>query len=109
MTDTSFQGANILFVSSFGANAIRKECTGFFFFFFFEKYKIKKIKKKKKRTYNNIKTISTAEEDNRTTGCLFDYPYFRENCKLTVMDLRKQQALDANPKANAANKFYRKF
>ena len=33
LTDTSFQGANILFVSSFGANAIRKECTGFFFFF----------------------------------------------------------------------------
>ena len=26
LTDTSFQGANILFVSSFGANSLRKEC-----------------------------------------------------------------------------------
>ena len=80
------------------------------FFFFLRNYKLKKIKKNNIRTYNNIKTISTAEEDDRTTGCLFDYPHFKENCKLTVMDLRKQQqALDANPKANAANKFYRKF
>ena len=50
----------------------------------------------------------TDEEDDSTTGCLFEYPYVKENWKLIVMDLRKQQALDADPKVNAANKFYRK-
>ena len=33
------------------------------------------------------------------TGCLLDYPYFKENYKLIAIDLSKQQALDAGPKA----------
>ena len=31
------------------------------------------------------------------TGCLLDYPYFKENYKIMAIDLSKQQALDADP------------
>ena len=34
-----------------------------------------------------------------TTGCLLDYHYFKENCKLTAIDLSKQEELDAYPKS----------
>ena len=37
--------------------------------------------------------------DDYTTGWLLDYPYFKKHCKLIAIDLRKQQALDADPKA----------
>ena len=30
---------------------------------------------------------------------MLDYPYFKENYKLIVIDLSKQQALDADPRA----------
>ena len=39
------------------------------------------------------------------TGCLLDYPYFKENYKLTAIDLRMQQVLDADPKAIQQIKF----
>ena len=32
------------------------------------------------------------------TGCLLDYPYFKENYKLIAIDLSKQQALNADPR-----------
>ena len=31
--------------------------------------------------------------------CLLDYTYFKKHYKMIAIDLRKQQALDANPKA----------
>ena len=34
-----------------------------------------------------------------TTGCLLDYDYFKSYYKMIVIDLSKQQALDADPKA----------
>ena len=34
-----------------------------------------------------------------TTGCLLDYPYFKDYCKMIAIDLSKQQALDTDPKA----------
>ena len=36
--------------------------------------------------------------DDYTTGCLLDYPYFKENYNLLATDLGKQQAPDADPK-----------
>ena len=33
------------------------------------------------------------------TGCLLDYSYFKENYKMIAIDLSKQQALDADPRA----------
>ena len=48
--------------------------------------------------YENIKT-ATGQRDDYTTGCLLDYPYFKENYKMIAIDLSKQQALDADPRA----------
>ena len=51
------------------------------------------------KTYENIRKIATGQVDNYTTGCLLDYPYFKENYKMIAMDLSKQQALDSDPSA----------
>ena len=53
--------------------------------------------KNKKVTYKNIRKIATGQGDDYTTGCLLDYAYFRD--KMIVIDLSKQQALDADPRA----------
>ena len=37
--------------------------------------------------------------DDYTTGCLLDYIYFKSDYKMIAVDLTKQQALDADPKA----------
>ena len=51
------------------------------------------------KTYENIRKIATGQGDDYTTGCLLVYIYF-ENCyKMIAVDLSKQQALDADPKA----------
>ena len=34
-----------------------------------------------------------------TTGCLLDYNYFKNYYKMIAMDLSRQQALDADPRA----------
>ena len=55
--------------------------------------------KNNKITYENIRKIATGQGDDYTTGCLLDYPYFKENYKMIAIDLSKQQALDADPRA----------
>ena len=55
--------------------------------------------KSNKVTYENIRKIATGQGDDYTTGCLLDYPYFKDNYKLIVWYLSKQQALDADPRA----------
>ena len=55
--------------------------------------------KNDKITYENIRKIATGQGDDYTTGCLLDYPYFKENYKMIAIDLSKQQALDADPRA----------
>ena len=56
--------------------------------------------KNKKVTYQNIRKIVTGQRDDYTTGCLLDYPYFKDNYKMIAVDLSKQQAFDADPRAN---------
>ena len=51
------------------------------------------------KTYKNIRKIATGQGDDYTIGCLLDYSYFKENYKLIAIDLSKQQALDADPRA----------
>ena len=41
----------------------------------------------------------TSQGDDYTTSCLLDYVYFKNYYKMTAIDLSKQQALDADPKA----------
>ena len=50
------------------------------------------------KTYENI-WKNTIIQDDYTTGCLLDYPYFKEDYKLNATDLSKHQALDLNQKA----------
>ena len=38
-------------------------------------------------------------QDDYITGCLLDYNYFKKYYKMIAIDLSKQQALDADPKA----------
>ena len=51
------------------------------------------------RTYDNFSKIATGQGDDYTTGCLLDYPYFKNYYKMVATDLSKQQKLDADPKA----------
>ena len=51
------------------------------------------------KTYENIRKITIGREDDYTTGFLLDYTYFKKYYKIIAIDLNKQQALDADPKA----------
>ena len=55
--------------------------------------------KNNKVTYENIRKIATGQRDDYTTGCLLDYPYLKDTYKMIAVDLSKQQALDADPRA----------
>ena len=48
------------------------------------------------RIYDNI---MVGQADDHTTGCLLDYNYFNNYYKMIAIDLSKQEALDADPKA----------
>ena len=49
------------------------------------------------KQYDEVRKVSTGQGDDYATGCLLDYAYFKDNYKITVVDLSKQKALDANP------------
>ena len=45
------------------------------------------------KTYENISKIAIGLGDDYTTGCLINYPYFKENYETLAIDLSKQQTL----------------
>lgn len=45
------------------------------------------------RTYNNIQKFATGLGDVYITGCLLDYPFFKENYMTIAIDLSKKKAL----------------
>ena len=51
------------------------------------------------KQYDEVRKVSTTYVDDYTTGCLLDYSYFKDNYKLIAVDLRKQKAVDADPRA----------
>ena len=55
--------------------------------------------KNNKVTYENIRKIATGQGDYYTTDFLLDYSYFADTYKMIAVDLSKQQALDADPRA----------
>ena len=57
------------------------------------------------RTYDNIWKIATGQRDDYTTGCLLDYNHFNKHCKMMLIDLSNQQALDSDPKAIQQSNF----
>ena len=51
------------------------------------------------KAYENIRKITIGQGDDYTIGFFLDYTYFKKYYKMIAIDLSKQQALDAHPKA----------
>ena len=49
--------------------------------------------------HENIRNIAAGQRDDYTTGCLLDYNYFKKYHEMITIDLSRQQALDADPRA----------
>ena len=108
LVEPSFQGINRLFVLAFEGDAQRIVHTGYYLpnveindyniTINGENFFDQPIKNNK-ATYENIRKITTGQGDDYTTGCLLDYSYFIDTYKMIAVDLSKQQALDADPRA----------
>ena len=107
LVELSFQGVNRLFALAFENDAQRTSHSNYFLpnaevkeynimingeNFFDQPIKNNKV------TYENRK-IATGQGDDYTTGCFLDYSYFVDTYKMIAVDLNKQQALDADPRA----------
>ena len=107
LIDPSFQGVNSLFVLPFENEAQRtsdkryyippREIKNYVMIdgqnFFDQPIRNNLI------TYGSIQNISTGQGDDYATGCLLVYDSFSKYYKMIAIDLSKQQALDADPKA----------
>ena len=108
MVEPSFHGVNRLFALAFENDTQRKSHTGSYLpdveiknydviingeNFFDQSIKDNKV------TYENIREVAIGKGDDYTNGCLLDYPYFRDSYKMIAIDLNRQQALDADPRA----------
>ena len=51
------------------------------------------------KTQENIRKIATGKGDDYTAVYLLDYSYFKKHYKMIRIDLSKQKALDADPRA----------
>ena len=51
------------------------------------------------KIHDNIQKIMMGQGEDYITGCLLDYLFFKEYYKMIAIDLRKQQAVDVDPKA----------
>ena len=108
LIEPSFQGVNRFFVLAFENDALRKVHSGYYLpnveiknynvMINGENFFDKPIKDNKV-TYENIRKVATGKGDDCTTGCLLDYTCFRDNYKMIAVDLSRQQALDADPRA----------
>ena len=52
--------------------------------------------------------LITQQGEDYTTGCLLDYEYIKNHCRLIAVDLSRQKeldALDADPKSIQSMKF----
>ena len=100
LVEPSFQGVNRLFVLAFENGDNRTTHDAYYMLImingenFFDQ-----LIKNNKVTYENIRKIATRQGDGYTAGCLLDYSYFADTYKMIAVDLSKQQALDADPRA----------
>ena len=51
------------------------------------------------KQYDEVRKVLTGYGDDYTTCCLLDYAYFKNYYRLIAVDLSKQKALDAGPRA----------
>ena len=114
LVEPSFQGVNILFVLAFENDSQRTSSKGYYL----PNLEIKNYNvmingencfdqaiKDNKVTCENVRKIATSQGDDYATGCLLDYPYFKDSYKRIAVDLSKQQALDADPRAIQQSNF----
>ena len=108
MIEPSFQGVSRLFVLAFENDTHRTSHSGYYLpnveiknynVMINEENFFKQPIKNNKATYENIRKIATSQKDDYTAGCLLDYPYFKDSSKMIAVDVSKQQALDAEPRA----------
>ena len=106
--NTSFQGVNRLFVLSFANENDRTSHSTYYLPKVEIKYYNVMIDGKNVfdqpinsmiKTYENIREIATGQGDDYTAGFLLDYSYFKDHYQMIAIDLSKQQALDADPRA----------
>ena len=108
LIEPSFQGVNKLFVLAFENDDNRTSDNQYYLptvevkdynvmingeNFFNQPIKNNKV------TYDNIRKIAIGQGDDNTTGLLLDYPCFENTYKMIAVDLSRQQALDADPRA----------
>ena len=107
LVEPNFQGINRLFILAFENDTQRTSSKGYniptvelkdYNIVINGKNHFDQPVKDNKVTYENIRKIATGQGDDYTTGCLLDYPYFKDSNKMIAVDLSKQQALDANPR-----------
>ena len=51
------------------------------------------------KQYDEVRKVSTRQADDYTAGCSLHYANFKDNYRLIAVDLSKQKALDADPRA----------
>ena len=113
MIEPSFQGTNRLFVLPFPSdnqvpNVARRygrkyympnrEITNYNVMINGKNFLDKPISTQEKR-YEELRRLTIGQGDDYTTGCLLDYDYAVNKYKIIGIDLSKQQALDADPRA----------
>ena len=107
LVEPSFQGVNRLLVLALENDAQRTSSKRYYllnveikdYVMIDGKNFFDQIVKNNKVTYDNIRKSSTGQGDDYATGCLLDYIYFKNYCKMIAVDLSKQQVPDADPKA----------
>ena len=108
LINPSFQGVKRLFVLSFENEHDRRSHSTYYL----AKVKIKDYNvmvddrnfvdhtiNSLNKTYKNIRRFATGQGDDYITSCMLGYTYFKKNYKLIAIDLSKQRALDADPRA----------
>ena len=108
LVEPNFQGINRLFVLAFEGDTQRTSHSGYYL----PNFEIKDYNiiingenffdqpiKNNKITYENIRKNATGQGDDYTARCLLDYSYIMDTYKMIAVDLSKQQALDADPRA----------
>ena len=96
----SFQGVNSFFVLAYENDAQRTSARRYYIptvqlkdynIIINSKNVLDQPIKNDKVTYENVRKIATGQGDDYTTGCLLDYPYFKDIYKMIAVDLSKQQ------------------
>ena len=98
LVEPSFQGVNRLFVLAFENDTKTTSDSGYYIVnveiknynvMINEENVFDQPIKNNNITYETIKKIATGQGDDYTTGCLLDYPCFKDSYKMIAIDLSK--------------------